>query len=340
MTTIVSEWISRDLYQAELAVLAAPSVSIYHRLPWLDAVAEGFGAEILFARVVGGGVRTLALTPFMCKEKGPFRLIGAPLSGMHTEFTGPLFQDGMTNESIAAVILSLHQLVEKRWNHIEWGSKLEPDWGMTLTAFGYRHILRPTTVVDLSVGLKAAWGGLASRARNMVRKSEKAGVVSRTLHPNEEWATEYYEMLRDTFERKGRAVPHPYSFYKALVPLVKNGDAHIVGAFYEGKMVSGAIFLQEGRRMLLLSAASKPEAMKVAGSSAVQWHAMREAIASGIEEYDMGGLGITSIDTFKRSFGGRDMFHHRWVYQSKLVRAMEPLARWAVDRGWFRLGGG
>jgi CelD/BcsL family acetyltransferase involved in cellulose biosynthesis len=339
MTTITSEWISRELYQTELAVLAAQSASIYHRLPWLDAVADGFGAEILFARVVGSDVKTLALTPFMCKKKGPFRLIGTPLSGMHTEFTGPLFQDGLANESIAAVIFSLHQLVAKSCAYIEWGSKGAADWGMHLMALGYRHVPRLTTVVDLSVGQEAAWAGFKSRARNMVRKSEKAGVVSRTLHPNEEWTAEYYAMLSETFERKGRAVPHPYSFYKALVPFVENGDAHVVGAFHEGKMVSGAIFLLDGRRILLLSAASTPEAMKVAGSSSVQWHAISEAIATGFEDYDMGGLGVPLIDTFKRSFGGRDLVHHRWVYQSRLFRTMEPFARWALNRGWLRLGG-
>ncbi len=104
-------------------------------------------------------------------------------------------------------------------------------------------------------------------------------------------------------------------------------------------MVSAAVFLLDGRRMLLLSAASKPEGMKLAASSSVQWHAIREAISTGIKEYQMGGLGVPSIDTFKRSFGGRDLVHHRWVYKSRLFRTLEPLARWAIERGWLRLGG-
>lgn len=337
-----SELISLKKYQELTAQSQFTGMTIYHRRHWLETLAHAFDAVIVVARTVDHSGRDVALTPFVAKRKGPFHLLGSPLSGTHTEFAGPIFARGVRPEERAEILISQHLLVTRRAEYVEWGcsgrEEAEP-LGAVLEHLGYVYVARPTTVIDLSGGHEVVWTRFESRARNMVRKSEKAGIVSRTLSPNEEWTAEYYAMLSETFARQGRAVPHPYSFYKALAPIVQNGDARVVAASYGGKMVSGAIFLLDGRRMLLLSAASKLEAMKVAGSSSVQWHAIREAIASGIEEYDMGGLGVPSIDTFKRSFGGRDHVHHRWVYKSRLFRTMEPLARWAIERGWLQLGG-
>lgn len=340
--TIKSDWIGLDKYEELTEHSQMLGFTFYHRRLWLETVAQAFDAEIVAVRTVDHSGRDVALTPFVVKRKGPFSLLGSPLSGTHTEFTGPLFVREEGDADRTKILTSQHLLVARRGEYVEWGScgrEGYEAWGGVLDSLGYVYVARPTSVIDLSGGLDTVWTGFEGRARNMVRKSEKAGVISKTLSPCEKWTDEYYAMLSETFARQGRVVPHPYSFYKALGQITKNGDAQVVIASFEGRMVSAAVFLLDGRRMLLLSAASTPEAMKLAASSSVQWHAIREAISTGIEEYDMGGLGVPSIDSFKRSFGGRDHVHHRWVYKSRLFRTMEPLAQWAIERGWLRLGG-
>jgi CelD/BcsL family acetyltransferase involved in cellulose biosynthesis len=339
MTSMKSEWISREQYQENLAEFPAAEAAIYHRLPWLDAIANGFGADIRFARGTGADGKTLALTPFMCKKKGPFRLIGTPLSGMYTEFAGPLFREGATPEAEISVMTALHRLVEKSSSYIEWGSKGEQPWGGILTSFGYHKITRSTLLIDLSPGENAVWSSFEGRARNMTRKAEKAGVVARILQPDEQWIIGYYEMLRATFASQGFAVPHPLSFYRQIITLSAAGIARCVVAEIEGKMVAGCIFLIDDKRMLYLSGVSNEQGMTLAATSLLQWHAIKEAIQLGVPEYDMGGLGVPSIDKFKRSFGGRDFAHTRWVYRSRLFGLAEPLALWAARKGWLSLGG-
>lgn len=339
MTTITSEWISREKYDELLASFAGPEPSVYHRLPWLDALTNGFGASIRFARSVGQDGRTLALTPFMCKKKGPFRLVGTPLSGMYTEFAGPLFDKDLAADGIEAVMASLHKVAAKNGDYVEWGSKGNTDWGHALERFGYQHTERPTLVVDLSPGEAAVWTAFESRARNMTRKAEKAGVVARTVQPDASWIAGYYEMLRATFARQGLAPPHPLSFYRQMIPLSAAGVVRCVSAEVEGTMVAGCVFVIDGKRMLYLSGVANEQGMTLAATSLLQWHAIKEAIALGVTEYDMGGLGVPSIDKFKRSFGGRDATHGRWVYRSRLFGLAEPLALWAARKGWIRLGG-
>jgi CelD/BcsL family acetyltransferase involved in cellulose biosynthesis len=339
MTTITSEWISREKYDELLAGFAGAGASIYHRLPWLEALTAGFGAEIRFARSAGRDGRTVALTPFICKKKGPFRLVGTPLSGMYTEFAGPLLEKNLPPDAVDAVMASLHRLAEKNGDYVEWGSKGNQAWGHALERFGYRHTERPTLVVDLSPGEAAVWSSFESRARNMTRKAEKAGVVARTVEPDENWIGRYYEMLRATFARQGLAPPHPLSFYRQMRPLSAAGIARCVSADVDGAMVAGCIFLVDGNRMLYLSGVANEQGMTLAATSLLQWHAIKEAIGLGVTEYDMGGLGVPSIDKFKRSFGGRDATHGRWVYRSRLFGMAEPLALWAARKGWIRLGG-
>lgn len=339
MTAMTSEWISRQQYEEQLARFGPDGVSIYHRLPWLDALTNGFGACIRFARSADRNGKTVAITPFLCKRKGPFYLVGTPLSGMYTEFAGPLIEAGLSSDAVAALMVSLHRLVKKTGHYVEWGGKGSQAWGNVLEGLGYSPSTRPTLVVDLSPGEAAVWSSFEGRARNMTRKAEKAGVVARTVQPDETWVAAYYEMLRATFARQGLAVPHPLSFYRQMISLSAGGIARCVAAEVDGQMVAGCIFLIDGARMLYLSGVANEVGMTLAATSLLQWHAIKEAIALGVKEYDMGGLGVPSIDKFKRSFGGSDFAHSRWVYRSRMFGLVEPMALWAVRKGWIRLGG-
>ena len=46
-----------------------------------------------------------------------------------------------------------------------------------------------------------------------------------------------------------------------------------------------------------------------------------------------------AIDRFKRSFGGYDYFHHRYIHQSKFLKLLEPLIYWALRKGYLKFGG-
>ncbi|NHR06913.1 peptidoglycan bridge formation glycyltransferase FemA/FemB family protein [Chromobacterium haemolyticum] len=339
MMQIRSEWISRELYQESLVEFGEGIASIYHRLPWLDALKKAFGADICFVRCLDHHGKIFALTPFMSKRKGPFRLIGTPLSGMYTEFAGPLFHADAEPKMIAAAMASIHGLLIKEGHYIEWGSRGSQNWGDELFSLGYDFVRRDTLLVDLAKGEDAVWGSFEGRARNMTRKAEKAGVVVSSLLPDEKWIADYYGMLIGTFARQNLKVPHPLSFYRQMISLSKEGVAHCVNATMNGEMIAGGIFLIDGSRMLYLSGAANELGMRSAATSVLQWHAIKEAIRLGVTEYDMGGLGVPSIDKFKRSFGGYEFTHSRWVHRSRLFGIVEPMALWAVSKGWLRLGG-
>ncbi len=316
-------------------------ISIYQSPPWLKTLGSAFAADIRAVETLGEGGEPLAITPIMIKKMGPFCLVGSPLSGMHTQFAGPLLAEDLGGVETIQIARSQHRLLSDMAHYIEWGfeggSSVDASFGFGLESFGYSYISRPTILIDLSKGEQAVWLNFQGRARNMIRKAEKIGVHVRSIHPSEAWIDEYYGMLQATFRRQGRQVPHSISFYKNLGAIAKLGWVRFLTAEFDGRMVAGGIFILNGSGMLYLSGTANAEGMKLAATSLVQWCAMRDAISNGATEYDMGGLGVPAIDRFKRSFGGLEINHHRWVYRSRLFRILEPAAKWALSKGIVRM---
>ena len=342
MNNFKSEWISLEKYLKILDKIEGGKSTIYHQYPWIQSVSIGFGCQFKFLHTCDAK-GTLALTPFMYIKKGPFSLLGSPLSGMFTEFAGPVFVTRVDEESQRAIILSQNDHLSVDHHYIEWGAKgafnVDIQWGTALIEQGYSLILRPSLLIELSLGEKAVWDGFKSRARNMIRKAEKADLIANTVTPDETWIKEYFDLLKFTFEKQGLSVPHPFSFYQQIQSLAHKGLALCVDVQINGELVAGAIFLKDKDRMMYFSGVASREGMRLAAPSLIQWHAMKKAMQTNVTEYDMGGLGVESIDKFKQSFGGYEVQHFRWIYRSKIFKAIEPVGRWLAKKGLVSLGG-
>lgn len=339
MIPIRSKFINREEYQKKTLELAPSDISVYQQLPWLDVISKGFSAEIKFVCSMGDNETTLALTPFTVKKKGPFGLIGTPLRGTYTLFSGPIFKKNLETDVIVSVISSLHNFISKDFHYFEWGNKNCQSWETSMPNLGYKKSLRFSLLVNLSYGENVVWNSMESRARNMIRKSEKSGVFATTVQLDRKWVKEYFDMLTDTFARQDLKVPHPISFYQELIKLASLGIISCVSAKYEGQMVSAGIFVMDKNRMVFLSGTSNKIGMKTAASSMIQWHAMKLAIKKGITEYDMGGIGEPTIDKFKKSFGGKQISYNRWVRRSWIFSLLEPFALFALRSRLFKRSG-
>lgn len=340
-----SKWITYDNYLSRLGVVNPSNLSIYHQQDWLDTIRVSFNASVVALEVYTKDNQWGAVTPFMLINKGPFRFLGSPLSGMYTQFAGTLFADGLDARSRRDALVSQHKLTARRAHYVELGTSGDESdsdsvsvWRV-LDSVGYDYTPKRTLLINLSKGETDVWNGFQTRARNMCRKAEKSGVTVRKIFPDRVWMNEYYAMLSVTFERQGRGVSHPLSFFQNLIKFATDGRLVCLAADLNGRNVASAIFLLDNHRMLYLSGTATDEGMKSAANSLIQWEAMRNAILSGVSDYDMGGLGVASIDKFKLSFGGREIAHHRWVYRSNLFRVIEPMALWAARKGFVRIGG-
>lgn len=316
---------------------------LYHGEPWLTAIRDSLGADIFGLLTETNAGEAVALTPVMHIRRGLFRLAGSPLRGMYTEFSGPLFAPGTEERIKQEALVSQHaHLRQQGVNYIEWGEK-----GGTVNSYmdilrseGYEYVPRKTLVIDIGQGIDKVWNRFEGRARNMVRKSEKSGVIARSILPNSNDVINYYDMLVETFRRQGAHAPHPLSFFKSICErLIPAGQLKFIIAENEGRVVAGGIFPCSGERMAYLSGTSTEEGMRLAANSLIQWVAMQQAADSGVTEYDLGGVGNAAIDKFKISFGGQLFTHHRWVYRPWAIKLAETGYKWLAEKGWARLHG-
>ena len=174
------------------------------------------------------------------------------------------------------------------------------------------------------------------RARNMIRKSEKKGVSVIEISPDDDWINKYYRMLNDTFSKQGKQSPHPKNFFLNLASLYESKNALFLGAYVEKEIEAAAIYLIDKSRMIYLSGTSNRKGLDFAATSALKWHAMRYGQKNNYQIFDMGGLGIPSIDKFKLSFGGEIYTKNRWIYQNRALSFIEPFATWAISKGIIR----
>jgi hypothetical protein len=331
-----SDWISLEEYLDLLSHEKLTGITGYHKAEWLDVTSSAFNCEIRCVKTSLNG-ETLSITPFMFKQKGPIKLIGSALRGTYTEFAGPLFVSNLDVSEASKVIESQHELVSKDSYYIEWRVQglagQDHLFCKSLKKFGYKFDHVPSLLIDLSQDEGDLWASFVGRARTSVRKAKKAGLSATVVDPSEEWIQEYYEILTNTFSRQGLAVPHPLIFFQKIAKLSKLGLIRCVEVRIDNSIGAAAIFVQDNSRMMYLSGVATKEGMRLSASSLVQWHAMKQGISDGITDYDMGGLGIESIDKFKRSFGGTDVSHVKWVYRSKVFKLIEPLTIWLLKKG-------
>lgn len=317
--------------------------SLYHSAPWHQVLVEGFNIEVghLITEMNG---QIVALTPLFSKRRYGFSLCGSPLKGLFTEFAGPRFDCQLpVNDRAAVVENQISALRNKGYSYIEIGTKADGTTEGGCIFFPMRnhnfvYQPRPSLLVDLAGGLEQVWSSFEGRARNMIRKAEKKGVAVQLEPLGPQVLCEYVAMIKATFKHQGLAMPHPFSTYVALARnLEPINRLMFVAARHEGRLVSGGIFLVDANRMVFHSGSSTPEGLTLAASSLVQWKAMQEGYGRGVQEYDLGGIGVDSIDTFKKSFGGIPTSHHRWVYSSSLIKRGAGLAHWLATKGLLRV---
>ena len=71
-----------------------------------------------------------------------------------------------------------------------------------------------------------------------------------------------------------------------------------------------------------ISGTSSPIGNKYGANNLMHWEVIKYASTHNIKQYNFGGLGIPSIDNFKRSFGGNDMEYKQFIWMKPFVKIL------------------
>ena len=202
---------------------------------------------------------------------------------------------------------------------------LSTDFTKYLENEKYKYKKYPTLNIYLKNKEEIIWNNFQSRARNIIRKSQKNNVEVREVKINLDWLDNYYKMLKKTFTKQNLDVPHPKVFY---LNLLKINESFFKGftAVLDEKEIAHSIFLVDDRQFIFLSGTANSEGLKFAAASQIQWSAIKKTKNLGLKYYDFGGIGIKKIDKFKMSFSGNLSHYHRWTYMTFIFSIIYKLA--------------
>jgi lipid II:glycine glycyltransferase (peptidoglycan interpeptide bridge formation enzyme) len=204
-----------------------------------------------------------------------------------------------------------------------------------------------TVILDLEQSAESLLASMKPKWRYNIRLAEKKGVrIERT---DAEDLDTFYTLFKETSGRDGIVI-HSIEYYRALFDLAagsppRGPQPRLYIASHEGEPLAAVITLFRGAEGTYLYGASSNTKRKLMAPYLLQWTAMRDAMASGRERYDLFGIPpnddpnhpMAGLYRFKTGFGGTII--HRsgsWDFACrplavKLFKAAETLRKHLRD---------
>jgi lipid II:glycine glycyltransferase (peptidoglycan interpeptide bridge formation enzyme) len=309
---------------------------VYISPEWLEILSESYKVDVTFL-VTSCRSEIKAVTPILIKRHLIFKFVGSPLKGFYSDFMGTAFVIDVSEIERINIIKSVIEITnEFSPDYIEFRFK-ESQYKSLFENCGYDLVHSATLIIDTNKSKEQLWDCLESRARNSIRKAEKNNIQVDIVPVENFDALYYYQLLQETFKRQKSVLHHPKEFFISLLKKQNSKFVIPIIAKLGEEIVSSAIFLCYDDTIFYLSGVSTNRGNQLSASNLIQWKIISFASENHFSFYNMGGLGIPSIDKFKISFGGYKVEKHNFVKKSILFKIIEPLANWIVGNGIIKL---
>jgi lipid II:glycine glycyltransferase (peptidoglycan interpeptide bridge formation enzyme) len=167
-------------------------------------------------------------------------------------------------------------------------------------------------LLDLRGGESALLSGMKAKCRYNIRLAERHGVRVREVSYSPQATDTFYSVLREASIRNGFVCEPAHFFDKLFRNLAEHKMATMLLAEHDGAVLACLLMVVCGERATYLYGGSRNEKRNLMAGYALQWQAIRVAIASGCKIYDFYGFDRFSnpsnpyakFSRFKRQFGG------------------------------------
>lgn len=332
---INSYWVNLENYKNILVKEKISNFNFYQSPDWLKQISIENNLKISVLISKKGG-KILSATPFTIKENFLFKFYGSPLSGSFSLYCGTIFFSLMSDKEKIDIIKSEISILSKLTNYIEYVYDNIDDTNDNINKYflnyGFKKYYKQTSIIDIVPDQEFLWKGLESRARNMIRKSQKNNVTVKRTNIDKIWLNKFYEMLTKTFDRQRINIPHSKDFYLTLDELFKKDSIFCLTAYCSNEIVGKAIFLKNEHQLIYFSGTSSVKGLQTASNSLILWEAIKYASNNNIRVFDLGGIGMKSIDKFKKSFGGSSKKFTHFKKSPLYLRLAEVLIRYLMKK--------
>ena len=319
-----------DIKSSQKLLLGA-KLNIFQEIFWLEIIEQGFNKKCEIALVSSNG-NDILLFPVFFHNIGPISRFGSPLRGTFSPYMGhiALCNDISKEDYQEYINIIVQTLINKGADWIEISCDYENiqiyDF---LTSLGFKAEDPCTIIIETSQKIGDLWVKMQGRSRNLVRKAEKFGLTVSYLKYEPHLVDTFFSMLEDTFKKSGQSPPHSKEFYRLLISkLIVSENLLFLAVEKDEKIMSMGLFLYNENEIHFISGTSNREGNKFGANNLMHWEVIKFASNKNIKHYDFGGLGINSIDKFKRSFGGIETSYKRYIWMKPWVKIIFNLFIW------------
>lgn len=267
------------------AIASFDTAMLYHNAAWLAFLeGSGRGRPVRFRIFEDGEIAGYFVA--LLVRKGPFRVLGSPLSGSMSEYMGPVVDRNFDGERFLRALDRTCR--EGGIHHVEIGSSLlDPE---DMAAHGYEKSKWMTFRIPLSMETDEMWRSLTSKCRNRVRKGLKHTLAVQDAR-DPCFVDRHYRQLEEVFGRHGRPPPFAIDELRSLVNELALQDLVFtlqVEQEATKDVVATGIFPHDEERVYALSTASRINVRHLCPNELLHWGVMQRAGRKGIQDYTIG----------------------------------------------------
>lgn len=276
---------------------------------WVFEKVYGLNTLYLVIKNLGEWVGILPLAILPCLTKG--KAVSLP----YCNYGGLLVAKGIDYSQVMAAALSY--LRSHGIDRVEMRALGQPENATSATEV--------TLVLDFPASIEALWKQIGDKARNQVRKAERAGLVA-------EWGrdqvNDLYDIYADNMGRLGTPV-HAMAFLQEILQAFGH-QADILTVRLEGQAIAAMLVLKIGDVWIDPIASSKMEYKHLNPNMLLYWEALRQATVAGARKFDFGRSRKDSgTYRFKRQWGAVEipLDYHTYVDGVRVAAASTDVYR-------------
>ncbi|SEV82328.1 lipid II:glycine glycyltransferase FemX [Natrinema salifodinae] len=166
-----------------------------------------------------------------------------------------------------------------------------------------------TYIVDLDGTEEELLKRFSSDARSNVRNADADSYVIEEGDADD--VERIVDQVRKRYENQGQAFHMRPAFARSLYEQLPDGAVRPYVCRVDGEFLGGILVLESDRTRYRWQGGVKPDAdVDIAINDLLDWHVMRDGLRDGIDEYDLVGAGVPSINRYKAKFNPRLETHY------------------------------
>jgi len=279
---------------------SAPNKSIVTTVEWIRFIEEDSKALPYILRITRAGKFVGYFSSLIIKKFG-FKIVGSPFPGWSTVYMGLDVLDISDKIKVLPELISFvmkdtgcayFQITDRDFNYEEL-EKIKSNKKIIVTDC---HTLE----LDLAEDDAAQYKKMKTDCRNFIKQFERRGAVIEQAEPNDAFAVEYYELLKDVFAKQNLVPTYTAEKVKCLIKHLAKSNSVLCLRVKdpEGNSIATSIFPGFNKKMFFWGGASLRPFQHFRPNEYMIYTAMHYWRERGCTEFDMVG-----DRQYKKKFG-------------------------------------